>query len=111
MDVDNENTSESNRDGDTDPTDSKYGDAPTQGSIRIQVFKSSVAQAKQVNSRRNKLSKDVSSVGDVCNVELEGKVHCAEGPKYFPVVVMEVSFFSERKHSYMVATKHGYLVH
>jgi hypothetical protein len=39
MDVANENTSESNKDGDPDPNDNKYGDSPTQGSIRTKVFK------------------------------------------------------------------------
>jgi hypothetical protein len=89
-DVDKENASESNGNGDTDPTDNKYGDSPTRGSIRSQVFKSSVAQAKQVNSRRNKFSREVLSVGDICNVEIEGKIRGAEGPKYLPVAVMEV---------------------
>ena len=50
------------------------------------------------------------SVGDVCNVEIEGKIHGAEGPKYLPVAVMEVSFSQKVNISYKVATNHGYLV-
>ena len=50
------------------------------------------------------------SVGDVCYVEIEGKICGAEGPKYLPVAVMEVSFSQKGNISYKVAIKHGYLV-
>ena len=50
------------------------------------------------------------SVGDVCNIEIEGKIRGAEGPKYLPVAVMEVSYSQKGNISYKVATKHGYLV-
>ena len=102
VDVDNEDTSKSNKDGSTDPTVNQYGDSPTQGSIRSQVFKSSVAQSKQINNQHNRLSKDVLSVGDICNVEIEGKIRGAEGPKYLPVAVMEVSNSQRGNISYRV---------
>jgi hypothetical protein len=105
MNVDNEDTTENKRDTNTDDSDNdKYGDSPARGSIRSNGFKSSVAQAKQVNSRRNKFTKDVLSVGDICNIEIEGKIHGAEGPKYLPVAVMEVLSSQKGNISYKVTT-------
>jgi hypothetical protein len=49
-------------------------------------------------------------VGDICNVEVKGNIHGAEGPKYLPVAVMEASLSKKGNTSYKVATKHGYLV-
>lgn len=68
----------------------KYGDTPAKGSIRAKIFQCSVAQAKQKNNRGTKRSNDALDVGDICNVEIEGKICGAQGGKYLPVAVMEV---------------------
>jgi hypothetical protein len=87
-----------------------YGDTPGRGAIRSQVFLSTKAQAKQVNSRRKKFFKEVLEIGDICNVHLEGKIHGAEGPKYLPVAVMEVTTSQKGATTYRVASKHGFLI-
>ena len=87
-----------------------YGDIPTRGAIRDEVFKFTKAQAKQVNNRRAKFFKELLEVGDICNVKLEGKIRGAEGPKYLPVAVMEVITTRKGVTTYRVATKHGYLI-
>ena len=88
----------------------EYGDTPGRGAIRSQVFQSTKAQAKQVNSRRKKFFKEVLEIGDVCNVHLEGKIRGAEGPKFLPVAVMEVATSPKGAKAYRVASKHGYLI-
>jgi len=89
---------------------SKYGDTPNRGSIRSEVFRSSVAQAKQVNKRRAKWTKEELAVSDICNIEMEGNIRGATGAKYLPVAIMEVLKTASGNTAYKVATKHGYLM-
>ena len=64
-----------------------YEDLPKGGAIRTAVFKSTVAQANEVNKRGTRLNKDIWNVGDICNVELEGNIRGATGPKYLSVAI------------------------
>ena len=77
--------------------------------LRAKVFKSTVTQAKEVNKRRFRWSKDILNVGDICKIKLEGKIRGAKGPKYLPVAVTEVSVTRKGNTVYEVATKHGIL--
>jgi hypothetical protein len=57
-----------------------------------------------------KFFKDIREVGDICNVQLEGNICGAEGPKYLPVAVMEETTSQKGVAMYRVATKHGFLL-
>jgi len=92
-------------------TQTEYGDSPNRGQIRANVFKSTVAQAKEVNNRRTRLTKDILDLGDICNLQVEGKIRGATGPNYLPVTITDVSKTRRGNMMYTVATKHGILDH
>ena len=90
-------------------TQTKYGDSPNRAVIRANVFKSTVAQAKEVNKRRTRLNKEILDLGDICNLQVEGKIRGATGPNYLPVTITDESRARRGNMMYTVATKHGIL--